>query len=121
MAILRSLYQCGITIIILHVEIASAGNQQLTYCLMTFIRSQYQCGLTIHILHVDIASAGNQQLTYCLMTFPRSQYQCGRTILPLTVLVNPLIQALFDVRNVSIIRRIEKVLQNKRESVRNDT
>ena len=90
---------------------------------MTTIRSLYQCGPTIIILHVEIASAGNQQLTYFPMTITRSIYQCGITIPILAVLVNPLIQALFDVRNVSISRRIEKVLrylQNKRKSVRND-
>ena len=111
MTISRSPYQCGITIRILHVDIASAGNQQLTYCLMTITRSHHQWSPTNRILHVDIASAGNQQLTYCLMTMIRSPYQCGITTLILAVRANPVIQALFDVRNVSFSRRIEKNLR----------
>ena len=68
MTTLSSPNQRGITILILQVDIASAGDEQLTYRLTTLISSQHHRGPTILILQVDIAFAGDEQLTYRLTT-----------------------------------------------------
>jgi hypothetical protein len=83
--IISSIHQRGLTILMLQVDTASAGDKQLTYLLTTIKNSLHQRGLTIFILQVDIASAGDEQLTYFLMTINSSLYQRGRTILIHTV------------------------------------
>jgi hypothetical protein len=88
------------TILTLQVDIASAGNEQLTYIHMTLTSSRYQCGPTILILQVDTASAGYKKVTYFLMTISSSLYQRGHTIH-----FKPLVQTSFDLFNPSALSR----------------
>ena len=79
MSLLRSTYQCCVTVIIFDIDIRFCCDQKLHYSFVSLLRSNRQCCVTITIFSVEIGTSLNQLLYYSFVSTIGSNRQCRLT------------------------------------------